>query len=62
MSREELLIGFSETMGELAEAEVDRIMEVADTDGSGEIDYSGMQNYYNFFKNGWLLQSTRINC
>ena len=28
------------THGELAEEEVDRIMMVADTDGSGEIDYS----------------------
>lgn len=27
-------------MGDLAEAEVDRIMAVADADGSGEIDYS----------------------
>ncbi len=28
------------THGDLAEEEVDRIMKVADTDGSGEIDYS----------------------
>lgn len=27
-------------MGDLAEAEVDRIMKIADADGSGEIDYS----------------------
>ena len=27
-------------MGDLAEDEVDRIMKIADTDGSGEIDYS----------------------
>ena len=27
-------------MGDLAEAEVDRIMQIADADGSGEIDYS----------------------
>lgn len=27
-------------MGDLAESEVDRIMAVADSDGSGEIDYS----------------------
>jgi Ca2+-binding EF-hand superfamily protein len=26
--------------GDTAEAEVDRIMQVADADGSGEIDYS----------------------
>jgi Ca2+-binding EF-hand superfamily protein len=28
-------------MGDLAEAEVDRIMAIADADGSGEIEYSG---------------------
>ena len=33
-------MGFRETMGDLAEAEVDRILEKADADGSGEIDYS----------------------
>lgn len=27
-------------MGDLAEAEVDRILAIADTDGSGEIDYT----------------------
>ena len=27
-------------MGDLAEDEVDRILAIADTDGSGEIDYS----------------------
>jgi calcium-dependent protein kinase len=27
-------------MGDMAEIEVDRIMKIADTDGSGEIDYS----------------------
>lgn len=27
-------------MGDLAEVEVDRIMKIADTDGSGDIDYS----------------------
>ena len=40
LSREELICGFRETMGDLAEAEVDRILAVADSDGSGEIDYS----------------------
>ena len=30
-----------DVMGDLAEAEVDRIMAMADADGSGEIDYSG---------------------
>ena len=34
--------GYKETMGDLAlvEEEVDKIMKIADTDGSGEIDYS----------------------
>ena len=32
--------GFWETYGDLAEEEVDRIFKIADTDGSGEIDYS----------------------
>ena len=40
LSREELLIGYRQLMGDLAEAEVDRIMEMADTDKSGAIDYS----------------------
>lgn len=40
LSREELLIGYKELMGDLAEAEVDRIMALADTDKSGAIDYS----------------------
>jgi calcium-dependent protein kinase len=40
LSKEELLIGFRKTHGDLAESEVDRLMEIADADGSGEIDYS----------------------
>ena len=40
MSREELIEGYRKTLGDLAGEEVDRIMRVADTDGSGEIDYS----------------------
>ena len=40
LSREELLIGYRQLMGDLAEAEVDRIMEIADADKSGAIDYS----------------------
>lgn len=40
LSREELLIGYRQLMGDLAEAEVDRIMLLADTDKSGAIDYS----------------------
>lgn len=40
LSRDELLIGYRQLMGDLAEAEVDRIMEIADADKSGAIDYS----------------------
>lgn len=40
LSREELLIGYRQLMGDLAEVEVDRIMAIADTDKSGAIDYS----------------------
>lgn len=40
LSREELIEGYRDIMGDLAEAEVDRIMKIADADGSGEIDYS----------------------
>ena len=40
LSRQELIEGYRQIMGDLAEAEVDRIMAIADSDGSGEIDYS----------------------
>jgi len=40
LSREELLAGYSENYGELAEEYVDKIMEAADADGNGEIEYS----------------------
>ena len=40
LSRDELITGYRQTMGDLAEAEVDRILAIADADGSGEIDYS----------------------
>jgi calcium-dependent protein kinase len=41
LSREELVEGYKQIMGDLAaEEEVDRIMKIADADGSGEIDYS----------------------
>lgn len=40
LSKEELMIGYRQFMGDLAEAEVDRIMAIADTDKSGAIDYS----------------------
>lgn len=40
LSRQELVEGYRVIMGDLAEEEVDRILKAADTDGSGEIDYS----------------------
>lgn len=40
LSREELIEGYRLILGDLAEEEVDRIMKIADADGSGEIDYS----------------------
>lgn len=41
LSREELIEGYNKIMGDLAaEEEVDKIMKIADADGSGEIDYS----------------------
>ena len=40
LSREELIEGYTTILGDLAEEEVDRIMKIADTDGSGEIDFS----------------------
>lgn len=35
-----MIEGYREILGDLAEEEVDRIMKIADADGSGEIDYS----------------------
>jgi calcium-dependent protein kinase len=40
LSRDELVNGFRQTLGDLAEDEVDRILATCDADGSGEIDYS----------------------
>lgn len=40
LSRDELVAGYRHTYGELAEEEVDKIMIMVDSDGSGEIDYS----------------------
>ena len=41
LSRDELVAGYKQIMGDLAaEEEVERIMAIADADGSGEIDYS----------------------
>lgn len=41
LSRQELVEGYTLIMGDLAaEEEVEKIMKIADADGSGEIDYS----------------------
>ena len=40
LSREELLQGYKESYGEMAEVEVDRIMAVADADQNGYLEYS----------------------
>jgi len=40
LSRQELVDGYRKIYGEFAEEEVDKIMRLADIDGSGEIDYS----------------------
>lgn len=40
LSREELIEGYRQILGDMAEDEVDRILKSADSDGSGEIDYS----------------------
>ena len=41
LSREELIEGYRNIYGEMADQEVDKILERVDADGSGEIDYSG---------------------
>lgn len=35
-----MIVGYKKLYGDFAEEEVDKIMKVADIDGSGEIDYS----------------------
>ncbi len=50
LSWEELLIGYRKVMGDMAESEVDRIMEMADTDGSGSIELGE-----------WLAASINLN-
>jgi len=40
LSREELIEGYTHILGDMAGEEVDRIMKIADADGSGELDYS----------------------
>ena len=42
LSREELIDGYRNIYGEMAEEEVDKILQRVDADGSGEIDYSGI--------------------
>ena len=41
LSRDELVEGYRKIYGELAESEVDKILAKVDSNGSGEIDYSG---------------------
>ena len=41
LSRDELVEGYRKIYGELAESEVDKILSKVDSNGSGEIDYSG---------------------
>ena len=40
LSRDELIKGYSEIYGDMAEAEGDKILKAADADGNGEIEYS----------------------
>jgi calcium-dependent protein kinase len=40
LNREELIRGYQQILGDMAEEEVDRILKFADSNGSGEIDYS----------------------
>lgn len=40
LERDELITGYRKIYGHFAEEEVDKIMKIADIDGSGEIDYS----------------------
>jgi calcium-dependent protein kinase len=40
LSKEELLTGYRKIKGDTAEAEVDELLAIADTDGSGSIEYS----------------------
>ena len=41
LSRDELVEGYRQIYGEMAEEEVDKILARVDANGSGEIDYSG---------------------
>lgn len=40
LSFDELVVGYRWTLGDMAEQEVERILKMADANGSGEIDYS----------------------
>jgi calcium-dependent protein kinase len=39
LQREELIVGFREIYGEVVEQELDEIMNLADLNGNGELDY-----------------------
>ena len=41
LSKDELVEGYRKIYGDMAEDEVNKILERVDADGSGEIDYSG---------------------
>ena len=41
LSKDELVEGYRKIYGDMAEEEVNKILEKVDADGSGEIDYSG---------------------
>ena len=45
LSRDELIEGYRKLYGELAEEEVDKILARVDSNGSGEIDYSGKNSF-----------------
>ena len=40
LSRAELISGFHEIYGDMTEVEVDKILNAADTDGSGTVDFA----------------------
>ena len=40
LSRAELIAGFHDIYGDLTELEVDKILNAADTDGSGTVDFA----------------------
>jgi len=50
LQRSELIAGFRDIYGEVVESEVDAIMELADLNGNGELDYSE-----------WLVATSKRN-